>query len=181
MIPGFTEQWFNEQSQQVLSDLAVSVAGIPGQIVEIGAWEGRSTVALANAIHPRVIDSVDTWRGSPNEISAQLASHRDVFARWQLNVQTFTRGNVRANRMGWREFVPTITQPVALCFIDAEHTFIEVRDNITAVLPLMAPGGVICGDDAHHPPVMTAALEVLGEVTRAASLWIYRMPEEATT
>jgi predicted O-methyltransferase YrrM len=176
MIAGFTEAWFDEQSQQVLAGLARSVADVPGLIVEIGAWEGRSTCALANAVHPRLVHSVDTWHGSPGEISADLAAHRDVFARWQANTTTFTRGNVQAHRMGWREFVPTITDPVALVFIDAEHTFVEVRDNIKAMLPLMSSGGVICGDDAHHPPVLTAALEVLGEVTRSAALWVYRMP-----
>lgn len=180
MIAGFTEAWFPAESQDVLCSLAASVADVPGLIIEIGAWEGRSTCALANAINPRPVQSVDTWQGSPGEISAELAAHRDVFARWQTNVMTFTRGNVVAHRMGWRDYLPTATEPVALCFIDAEHTFTEVRDNIRAVLPLMSPGGVICGDDAHHPPVLTAALEVLGEVTRSATLWIYRVPEEAT-
>jgi len=177
MMPDpFVEQWFCEASQEALADIGRSVANIDGLVLEVGAWTGRSTCALARAINPRVVHSVDTWQGSPSEISAGLAANRDVFAQWQHNVAMNTRGNVVGHRMGWREFVPTITDPVALVFIDAEHTFVEVRDNIKAMLPLMSSGGVICGDDAHHPPVLTAALEVLGEVTRSAALWVYRMP-----
>jgi predicted O-methyltransferase YrrM len=70
----------------------------------------------------------------------------------------------------------SIDEPIALAFIDAEHTYREVFDNITAVLEHIQPGGVICGDDAHHPPVMEAVRELLDPVEMAASLWIWRAP-----
>ena len=83
-----------------------------------------------------------------------------------------TAGNVVAHRMGWREFLPTVSGPVALCFIDAEHTYDEVFDNIVAVLALLAPGGVICGDDWPHPPVLQAARAALpGEPELVGRVW----------
>ena len=175
MMPDpFVEDWFCEASQDALANLGRSVADVDGLIVEIGAWTGRSTCALARAIHPRVVHSVDTWQGSPSEISAELAANRDVYAQWQHNVAMFTRGNVIGHRMGWRQFVPSINQPVALGFIDAEHTYTEVFDNIQALLPLMAAGGVLCGDDVHHPPVRQAVCDALGAFTQSATLWIWR-------
>lgn len=172
----FVEQWFSRESQDVLGNLGQMVADVPGLVVEIGSWTGRSSCALANAIFPRVVDCVDTWAGSPGEISAELAGQRDVFAQWRRNTQTFTRGNVRPHRMGWREFVPGLRDVVALAFIDAEHTYVEVKENAEALIPLMSPGGFMCGDDAHHPPVREAVFEVFGEdrVVFAASLWIVK-------
>lgn len=174
----FTEEWFSVESQDYLANLGRSVKDVDGLIIEIGAWEGRSTVALANAIAPRDMHSVDTWDGSPGEISADLAAKRDVFGCWSSNVALLTKGNVYPHRMGWRDYLPTVTDPVALAFIDAEHTYTEVRDNVLALLPLLAPGGVICGDDQHHPPVRRALLETLpnDEIFVFASVWSWRKP-----
>jgi predicted O-methyltransferase YrrM len=177
MTPGFTEEWFPEQSQARLAELAESVADVPGAIIEIGSWEGRSTIALANAVHPRTVNAVDTWLGSPGEVSSQLAAERDVFAQFKANVYEWTAGNVLAHRMGWRDFVNGGRfSPVAFVFIDAEHTYDEVRDTIAAFVPLMSPGGVICGDDAHHPPVRQAALEAFPDAQHVATLWSAVMP-----
>lgn len=176
--PGFTEDWFCQESRELLARLVRSVVDVDGLIVEIGSWEGRSSVTLAHAAHPRIIECVDTWLGSPDDVSSELAAERDVCAQWCVNVAAFTEGNVRAHRMGWREFVPTIDEPVAFCFIDAEHTYLEVHDNLRAVLPLMAPGGIICGDDVHHPPVKAAVADVLdpSEVNVEATCWWWRVP-----
>lgn len=176
-VPGFTEDWFGLASQRALAALGESVADVGGLIVEIGSWQGRSTIALANAIHPRDVQAVDTWAGSPGEISEQLAGKRDIFASFTANIAYYTKGNVTPHRMGWREYVPTIGEPVALVFIDAEHTYREVFDAVTAVLPLMAEGGVLCGDDAHHPPIREALEDLFGLDTLefAATLWIKRV------
>lgn len=172
----FTEEWFSQASQDVLTDLARSVADVPGRIVEVGSWEGRSTVALANAVHPRVIHAVDTWTGSPGEPSEILAGQRDVFATWQANIAALTAGNVEAHHMDWRAYHATTPGPIALAFIDACHSYDEVRDNIMAFLPLIAPGGVLCGDDQHHPPIRKALMDCLParDVFLKASMWWWK-------
>lgn len=170
----FHEDWFCAASQTVLGNL-VGFAPTEGLIVEVGSWEGRSTIALANAAHPRGVYAVDHWRGSPGEPSAELAAVRDVFAQWQANVARFTQGNVEPYRMGWREFLPTLDGEVALVFIDAEHTYDEVHDCITGFLPVMKPGGVICGDDAHHPPVRDAVLDLMPGAQVSATVWWWKL------
>lgn len=176
MRPGYTEDWFPFPSEVALAGLAKRA--VDGVIVEIGSWEGRSTVALANAAHPRIVHAVDTWAGSPGEISAELAAGRDVYAKFAANIAAFTAGNVETHRMGWREFVPTLTGPVALAFIDAEHSYREVFDNIAALKPLMAPGGIMCGDDIGHPPVQEAVAAHFDPafVSIDATLWIWEAP-----
>lgn len=176
-VPAFHEEWFPQESQEVLARLVAEVAGVVGCIVEVGSWEGRSSVALARAADPRLVHCVDTWAGSPGEISADLAGRRDVFAQWQANVDHCTRGNCVPHRMGWREWVrDELHGSIALGFIDAEHSYREVYDNTLAFMQRLAPGGILCGDDAHHPPVQQALNELLPGWTREATCWIWRAP-----
>lgn len=170
----FGEQWFGPDSQAVLADLYRRVADLEGAVIEVGCWTGRSTVALANACVPLVVNAVDTWAGSPGEISEQLAAERDVFAQFQSNIATYTAGNVAVHRMDWRTYFETTSEPIRFLHIDAAHTYAEVRDNIEAALPLLVPGGIIAGDDVHHPPVVRAVIDVLGDAATAATLWYWQ-------
>lgn len=171
----FTEEWFGEASQQALAALYGLSEGV-GSIIEVGCWEGRSTIALANAAHPHPIYAVDTWAGSPGEISADLAAERDVYATFLANIDELTDGNVEVFRCGWRDFFHLRTAPIRFLHIDAEHTYREVHDLIEAALPYLEPGGVICGDDAHHPPVIAAVNDTLPAHQLAATLWWWRKP-----
>lgn len=168
----FNEQWFSHESCEALAELVRMVAKLDGDIVEIGSWQGRSTVAMARAAAPEIVHAVDTWRGSPGEVSQLLAAGRDVFAEFRANVDAETAGNVEAHRVGWRDYFATNDRPLKLVFIDAEHTYTEVRDNIAVCAPRMVEGGFMCGDDIHHPPVQRAVRGRLPSAATIASLWV---------
>jgi len=174
--PVFTEEWFGEASQQALIDLYGLVEHLDGDIVEVGSWQGRSTVALANAARPAVVHAVDTWRGSPGEISAQLAAERDVYSEFRANIEALTVGNVCAHRCGWRDYFAANDAPLRFVFIDAEHSYQEVYDNLTEALARLVPGGIVCGDDMHHPPVRQAVLDLLPDAQAIATVWWWRKP-----
>lgn len=170
----FTEDWFSEASQVALGLLFDRVRDLNGAVVEVGCWEGRSTVALANACHPAALHAVDTWQGSPGEISADLAQERDVLATFKSNVGELTQGNVEIHRMGWRDYFDLHhcgSNPIRFLHIDATHTYSEVFDNIAAALPHLVPGAVVCGDDVHHPPIQRAVLDHFGAYGKVATLW----------
>lgn len=169
----FDEEWFGPESCEALAGLVCEVEGLKGDIVEIGAWQGRSTLAMAQATR-RIVNTVDTWNGSPGEVSAELAAGRDVHAEFLANLEAAEIDNVVAWRMDWRQYFTTHFDPLKLVFIDAEHTYVEVRDTIETVRPLLVPGGIICGDDAHHPPVQRAIVDTLGNAERVATLWVWR-------
>lgn len=162
----FTEDWYSEKGCQALADLATRTLDLPGRIIEIGCWEGKSTSAIAQAVSPEFVDAVDTWEGSPGEISADLAAERDVHATFKAN--TAWIGNVRDHRMGWRDYLKDAT-PIRFCHIDATHTYEEVSENIRAVWPLIVDGGILCGDDAAHPPVRKAVLDTLDDPINLAA------------
>lgn len=175
--PAFHEQWFDAPSCAVLAAIGETVT-IPGDVIEVGSWEGRSTIALANAVYPRNVIAVDTWAGSPGEISERLAARRDVYTQFAANIRHGTRGNVIPYVMDWREYVRDEMGDAraALVFLDGLHTYDEVRAQLAAFVPRIAPGGVICGDDAHHPPVWRAVCDAFPTTTikRAATLWIVK-------
>jgi len=172
----FTEEWFCQQSQDALGELAALTAPLNGAVVEVGCWEGRSTATLANAVHPSTVLAVDHWQGSPGEISEGLAADRDVYSTFRYNIETLTKGNVVTYKMGWEQFFADHGLPIRFLHIDAEHSYENVKGNLEAALPHMIPGSILCGDDAHHPPVMQAVTEVLGDPGRVATLWFWRLP-----
>lgn len=179
--PIFQENWFDENAQRAMASLAASILHLPGDYIEIGSWEGRSTIALANAVKPQPVYAVDTWQGNLNEdeeikerakrgeISpesrhptiVEVEIHgRDVYQRFIENIEVATDGNIIPCRVGWREFMEGRDTPIKFVFLDADHTYIETRDTILAVQQHLVSGGIICGDDYGTPGVNQAVQEL---------------------
>lgn len=169
-MPEFHENWFKERHCLALASFVAQVEDVPGRIVEIGSWEGRSTIALANST-AREVNAVDTWKGSPSDQSSALAAERDVFTTFLSNIAEATSGNVVAHRMDWRRYRQCDESPIALLFIDAEHTYDEVSKQLTAFLPLMSPGGIVCGDDFDATGVATAVMQHVPTAKGIHRMW----------
>jgi predicted O-methyltransferase YrrM len=171
MTAVFVENWFTDESCARLAELVRQVEDIPGRIVELGSWEGRSTLAIADATH-RPIDAVDTWRGARSDgYQQKQVKTRDVFAQWSANLAGHP--HVTPYRMDWRRYM-NASDPVALVFIDADHTYDEVTAQISAFMPLMSPGGIICGDDYPMVQVWTAVRDRLGTVSVEGPVWSWQ-------
>ena len=166
--PEFCEEWFGEESCAALAELAASTNHLWGDVVEVGSWEGRSTIALAAAVAPQMVHAVDTWKGSQGEISEILAAERDVYGQFLKNTEGL---NILPYRMDWRDYFAEFTGPLRFVFIDGLHTYEEVRDQLATVLPLMVQGGIVCGDDNHHPPIQQAVIEQIPGAFVKATLW----------
>lgn len=134
-IPG----WYNARDLAELTRLAqLAAAGVIGVAVEFGSYQGRSSVAI-NGNVGRPLVCIDPW---PDEedyeaFLAHTAGH-----------------DLSHHRTGWREWHTSVAPygiPVAFCHVDALHTREEVADTITAIQPMLAPGGVLCGHDYGWP------------------------------
>lgn len=143
----------------VLAALAQSTGYLDGEAIEIGTWQGRSAIPIANAIRPKFLHVVDHWQGDdPAAVAAgrgirpELAA-RDNYGIFTANVAEATEGNVSVWKMGWREFAAQWEHPVRFLHLDATHTAQEVADNITALLPYAVPGAIFAGDDWDWPEV----------------------------
>lgn len=171
----FTEDWFSNDGCGVLQELVQRTAHLNGRVVEVGCWEGKSTIAIAQAAWPVLVEAVDTWRGSPGELSETLAQERNVLDQFLTNIGTDTRGNVEVIQKDWRDHFAERQDPIRFCHIDATHSYEEVRDNCAAALKLLEDGGIICGDDAHDEQVRKGALEILGPTTNhVGHVWFFQ-------
>jgi beta-1,4-mannosyl-glycoprotein beta-1,4-N-acetylglucosaminyltransferase len=118
--PVFHEDWYAGGQAIYIGQLARSAP--EGAIVEIGCWEGRSTITLAQMVSPRVVHCVDHWQGNIDEgedhPATIAARERDVMADFMNNMDRLTDGNYttiyrRIGRHGSQSGVVALTTPAS--------------------------------------------------------------------
>jgi len=159
---------------------AVERASDGGRFVEVGSWKGRSTaflgVAIINSGKKIQLDCVDTWRGSAEHTKDHdLITNRGNLARvFATNVgevghviSMIQKPSTEASRLyddASLDFV----------FIDADHSYEAVMDDLRSWLPKIKPGGVIAGHDYYWDGVGRAVREVFGDShTVSGNSWIH--------
>ena len=151
----FHENWYGEQQLAELVKLAKKVYALHGSIIEIGCWEGRSTIAIANAIYPEILLCNDTWEGNlaESQVSGKIHStvticqKRDVYKSFVENMNEFTKGNFKIIKEDCLRWLKSYRDPVKFCHIDASHDYESVSQTIKLLKPLIVNGGIMCGDD----------------------------------
>lgn len=150
------------------------VASRMNRIAEVGSWKGRSTAALLSGC-PGPVYAVDHWMGSRDEIDGPHAEAvtRDIFADFMGNVGHLP--NLRVRRGESTEVAPTLPL-MDMVFIDAGHTYPEVKADIAAWTPKALK--LIAGHDYHMPDVKRAVDEAFGDrvKTAAESIWYVSVP-----
>lgn len=158
-----------------------------GRFVEVGVAYGRSLAFLCSVVAEgsRVL-GVDTW----DEFMGGDNLPPDVFVRMQGYGSPYDacvammdgRWNAILLRMpsvdaAWRAGKG---QPCKdLVFIDANHTYDDVRADIRAWLPLVKPGGILAGHDYSpdlFPGVVQAVDELLPMRTVHGVVWRVDVP-----
>jgi hypothetical protein len=175
----FDERWISDEQLHALAGLAIGTDGLPGEVIEIGTWQGLSAIPLAAAVYPAELHVVDHWLGDPpgQGIAPGLAA-RDNYGIFLANISEGTRGNVTVWKMGWRQFAAQWDKPIRFLHLDATHTTREVSDTIAAFRPLIVPGGIFAGDDWGWPPLEAGVREQFRDEavsTRFGTLWWVRL------
>lgn len=183
----FHEDWYPDDQILRLTGFVERVRRLTGAVVEIGCWEGKSTIALANAWYPEQVLAVDTWQGSldesPSHATVVIATQRDVYSQFLANVQLLTKGNVTPVRQDCHAWLEGWGQPLKFVHIDASHDYRSVSRTIAACLPRLVPGGVLCGDDFQSADltrrdldggVERAVRELLPGFEQVHNLWIWQ-------
>jgi predicted O-methyltransferase YrrM len=185
-------------------------------VLEVGSWCGASALSWAQGVQEYCgggsITCVDAWTpffsGTADGASdyavamdAMLASDvaYDVFLH---NMSTLPGTIVAQHVRGRSEHVlPQLREAqYDIVFVDANHAYSSIRADLSAALPLLRDGGVVCGDDlnrqmhecdaAHaeanrerdlatepvsgrnyHPGVTVAVAELFGRVSSWAGFW----------
>ena len=174
----------------------------PRIVVDVGVWKGRSSVFLAKMLEQTGIDgaviAVDTFLGStehwvvrsdPDFFPSLRTEHGMPRLYWQF------LSNVV--RMGCADRIVPLPQTsinaalilrrlgivADLVHVDAAHELEPVLADARAFWELLAPGGLLVGDDYSPvwPEVMEAAERFAAEVGRPlqveAPKWVVQKPE----
>lgn len=131
----------------------ISASSPGGVIVNIGAFKGGSTLALALA-NPRVtVLSVDTFAGVPED-DLHGVELRDEFLRNVAgvpNVVCLRCDSVAAARM--------VCTPVEAVFVDGDHSYEGCRRDLVEWWPKVRSGGILCGHDCVESCGVPQALD----------------------
>lgn len=186
----FHEDWYSLEQLQDVSELVKKVKDIDGQIIEIGCWEGKSTIRLANTCFPEVLVCNDTWLGNVQESivtgklhpTEQILKERDVYSTFLDNMDLHTKGNYRVVKQDCIEWLKTFEGSIKFIHIDASHEYESVAETINLALPKLVKGGIMCGDDylsanmnRHdlHGGVQRAVMELLPNHSNKGNLWYF--------
>lgn len=142
---------------------------IPGDVVEIGAWQGYTTSYLAQAVkdagNGRVI-AIDHFRGNPGREARYVVGRPDL---------SDLKENFLANLAGLdlQDVVQLLDMPsedasahlsgtnIRFLLIDGEHTREAVQRDINLYFPLLADGAIVVFDD--YSPAYPGLVEAVNE------------------
>jgi Methyltransferase domain len=124
---------------------------------EVGTWKGDFSAQLLRRAEPRRLYLVDPWeyRDDPQYEHAMFgdrtpggqqrmdAIHAGVCDRFGREIGA---GRVVVARARSTDAAATL-EPLDWVYIDGDHTYAGVRDDLEAFYPLIKPGGVFAGDD----------------------------------
>ncbi|MET9324634.1 class I SAM-dependent methyltransferase [Streptomyces sp. NPDC003038] len=163
------EGWF-WASDQVLFDWFLTrqnaEAGQPGDLLELGAFMGKSTIFLGRYLRAGEEFTVCDLFDSPATDDSNLAENRGSYP-------TLTRRGFETNYLAFHETLPTVIQaPTSVVadkvrrgscrfvHIDASHLYEHVVTDIESSRLVAAPGAVVVFDDyrSEHCPGVAAAV-----------------------
>ena len=156
-IPGFTSEAFLRE----LHRLALGKC----MVVEIGAFKGRSTFVLADAVAPDggLVYSIDIW--DDNTYAPESFDPEDGYKT--IDYLTGYRAFLRNTRMYADRIVPLVASShdtdkyfkmnsIEMLFLDGDHAQHMVEKDLRLWLPKCRPDAVICGDDYNMEGVANA-------------------------
>ncbi len=134
-------------------------------IVEVGSWVGRSAYALASRGQ---VYCVDRWDGCGNKNQEEEAKEKDIFALFRENCKELWH-NIYPMYMYSADAARVFKDGVLdLVYIDANHSYEAVKQDIILWTPKLKPNGILCGHDYDlhgdaHNGVKKALEELFGK------------------
>jgi predicted O-methyltransferase YrrM len=167
------EGWFNHQAAY---DYLLANMPEAGTFVELGAWLGKSSAYLCDKATYQNITIIDTWKGSPNELTTthKLATEVDIYDLFLQNMGDRKYNVIKGeSKVAAKMF---LKESLDVVFIDLTHTYDAVKEDIKLWLPKVKKGGFIAGDDYHEnwKGVIQAVDELLPRAWFIDDCWIYQ-------
>lgn len=169
-------------------EFLASQARVNKRIIELGSFLGRSTRALADNTEGKVL-AIDHWRG-PNDV--EIAGREFLFESFVENLKDRIDSGVCIPwNIDHRDIDARLacvqmenawgTHSADMIFIDGDHSYSAVHQDISNFLPLLEPGGLLCGHDYNfnYPGLLKAVLELVPGDPKPApgtDIWYWQKP-----
>jgi predicted O-methyltransferase YrrM len=134
-----------------------------GRIVEIGSYQGRSTIVLASAAHADVeVIAIDPHAGNdrgPRELVGYEVEASNDHDQFHANLERAgVAGRVRHVRTPSGAALSEVIGPVDLLYIDGAHRFTLALSDVREWGDRVAPGGTMLVHDSFSSIGVTLAL-----------------------
>jgi predicted O-methyltransferase YrrM len=151
-----TQGWFNH-GHKILELVELHR---PKVCVELGTWQGASAIPVARAIRRwgGTVTCIDTWGGAVDGDPSNPQPWMLLSCVRNMKLAGVS-GNIRLIPSTTADAVEWWTEPIDYLYIDADHTYDGVRNDLRAWVPHVKRGGLILGDDYGsdiYPGVKTA-------------------------
>lgn len=166
----------------------------PSVIIEIGSWLGRSTSVFGRYAKDNgaIVIAVDWWRDNPDVELFVNQNGLDVRKQFLINMSDLGLDrNVTSIAMHSIDASKLINdRSVDMIFIDADHRYSRVNEDLENWYPKLKNNGIICGHDfesfeyddnfieidvheGRHHGVIKAVTEFFGNrVTQEERMWL---------
>jgi predicted O-methyltransferase YrrM len=169
----YIDGWFNHQTTY-----NYLLANMPedGTFVELGAWLGKSSAYLCDKATSQQITIVDSFKGTADYLDSfyQLAKTQDIYKLFLKNMGDRNYKVIKStSKAASKKFAD---ESLDVVFIDLDHSYEAVKEDIRLWLPKVKKGGYIAGDDYQEnwKGVIQAVDELLPHATFMDDCWIYQ-------
>lgn len=146
-------------------------------MIEIGSYMGESTMLFASSQLFNKIYAIDPYIGDEPFNSLSEITWKDVKEQFNINTRFFN--NIELIQEYSQYAVSKFEdKSIDFIYIDANHTYESVKNDLQLYLPKLKSNSVIAGHDycdIKWPGVIKAVNEVLGKPNKVYqdSSWIY--------
>lgn len=130
---------------QVLANRSILLSRLPSDAVvaEVGVAEGHFSRQILEHARPRTLHLIDMWSAAkPGYDDAEYVKLRQFFGTPEFSGRVvFHRG------MSWEEIAKLPEASLDWIYIDAGHTYADVRRDLAAAMRAIKPDGFIAGHD----------------------------------
>lgn len=182
----------------------------PKTIIEVGTWKGRSALHLAlegskvlgmdevsgvSVKMPAKVFCVDTWLGGIDHALSNLAQDSlmldaagssRLYYQFLRNVQDSPKlaeyiFPIRNTSLNGARLLAAAGITAQLIYVDGSHEYLDAYADLCSFVQLLAPGGLMFGDDFRMPGVFAAVLRFAHEYGYKIeevenNFWILRNP-----
>jgi hypothetical protein len=112
--------------------------------LEIGSFEGRSTVFISELKNTNSITAIDTWEGSDEHTTISFVK---VFENFKKNINTTNKSNIIFFRGKSDNFFKKNKNTYNLIYIDGSHEYCQVKRDFKNSFKFLEKNGYIICDD----------------------------------